>query len=225
MAKKSVKKETTSKKSTPKKSPAKKNTSSKKAKPKKSEAKKVSTKQTKLQPNKKKGKLRVTQRERDEIDAVMDTLWAFTGALRNSWKNARPILLAGIIIGLIGVTFSGYGQELVGVEQSGIWYAITESPSDLESSFDPVFNNREYREYSAGDEIRIEGKLTKIRYFGDIENGLYPISPNGMNPASAPGDSYKILKPGSNELLFPLKFKLINLVSGNEYLADKLNID
>ena len=163
MAKKSVKKETTSKKSTPKKSPAKKNTSSKK-----SEAKKVSTKQTKLKPNKKKGKLRVSQRERDEIDAVMDTLWAFTGALKNSWKNARPILLAGIIIGLIGVTFSGYGQELVGVEQSGIWYAITESPSELESSFDPVFNNREYREYSAGDEIRIEGKLTEIRYFGDI---------------------------------------------------------
>ena len=214
MAKKSVKKETTSKKSTPKKSPAKKNTSSKK-----SEAKKVSTKQTKLQPNKKKGKLRVSQRERDEIDAVMDTLWAFTGALKNSWKNARPILLAGIIIGLIGVTFSGYGQELVGVEQSGIWYAITESPSDLESSFDPVFNNREYREYSAGDEIRIEGKLTEIRYFGDIENGLYPIPPNGMNPASAPGDSYKILKPGSNELLFPVLAENnsdINFASGLE---------
>ena len=78
--------------------------------------------------------------------------------------------------------FSGYGQELVGVEQSGIWYAITEDPDDLESSFDPVFNNRQYLEYSDGDEIRIEGKLTSIRYFGDIEDGLYPIPPDGLTP-------------------------------------------
>ena len=105
MAKKSVKKETISKKSS-----AKKNTTSEKAKPKKSVPKKTNTKQAKLQSTKKKGKLRVSQRERDEIDAVMDAIWAFTGALKNSWKNARLILLAGIIIGLIGVTFSGYGQ-------------------------------------------------------------------------------------------------------------------
>ena len=145
MARKSVKKETTAKKKPPKKSPAKKKTSPNKN---------TTTKQTKLETNKK-GKLTVSQRERDEIDAVMDALWAFVEALKNSWKNARPILLAGIIIGLIGVTFSGYGQELVGVEQSGIWYAITEDPDDLESSFDPVFNNRQYLEYSNGDEIRM----------------------------------------------------------------------
>ena len=105
MARKSVKKETTAKKKPPKKSPAKKKTSPNKN---------TTTKQTKLETNKK-GKLTVSQRERDEIDAVMDALWAFVEALKNSWKNARPILLAGIIIGLIGVTFSGYGQELVGV--------------------------------------------------------------------------------------------------------------
>ena len=103
MAKKSVKKETAAKKSTPKKSPAKKSTTTKKTQTKKAVAKKTSTKQTKLQDNQKKGKLTVSQRERDEIDAVMDTLWAFVGALKNSWKNARPILLAGIFIGLIGL--------------------------------------------------------------------------------------------------------------------------
>ena len=136
MAKKSVKKETASKKSTPKKPPTKKNTTSKKPAPKKKPTKNASnTKQTKLEDTKKKGKLTVSQRERDEIDAVMDALWALVSALKNSWDNARPILLAGIFIGLIGVTFSGYGQELVGVEQSGIWYAITENPEDLESSF------------------------------------------------------------------------------------------
>ena len=195
MAKKSVKKETASKKSTPKKSPAKRKATPKKNTTKKDiEKKKTTTKQTKLDTPRKKGKLTVSQRERDEIDAVMDTLWAFVGALKNSWKNARPILLTGIFIGLIGVTFSGYGQELVGVEQSGIWYAITENPEDLEASFDPVFNNRQYLEYSSGDEIRIEGKLTDIRYYGDIENGLYPIPPSGLDPAVAPGDSFKILQ-------------------------------
>ena len=83
MARKSVKKETTAKKKPPKKSPAKKKTSPNKN---------TTTKQTKLETNKK-GKLTVSQRERDEIDAVMDALWAFVGALKNSWKNARPILL------------------------------------------------------------------------------------------------------------------------------------
>ena len=205
MARKSVKKETTAKKNTPKKSPAKETPTSKKSVQKKSPAKKATnTKQTKLNSNEKKGKLTVSQRERDEIDAVMDTLWALVGALKNSWKNTRPLLLAGIFIGLIGVTFSGYGQELVGVEQSGIWYAITEDPDDLEASFDPVFNNRQYREYTDGDEIRIEGKLTDIKYFGDIENGLYPVPPNGLDPAVAPGDSYKILNPGTTEMLFPV---------------------
>ena len=176
MARKTVKEETIAKKSTPEKTPSKRKTTPKKNTAKKdTEKKKTTTKQTKLNAPKKKGKLTVSQRERDEIDAVMDTLWAFVGALKNSWKNTRPILLAGIFIGLIGVTFSGYGQELVGVEQSGIWYAITENPEDLEASFDPVFNNRQYLEYSSGDELRIEGKLTDIRYYGDIENGLYPI--------------------------------------------------
>ena len=169
MARKTVKKETIAKKSTPKKTPSKRKTTPKKNTAKKdAEKKKTTTKQTKLNPPKKKGKLTVSQRERDEIDAVMDTLWAFVGALKNSWKNTRAILLAGIFIGLIGVTFSGYGQELVGVEQSGIWYAITENPEYLEASFDPVFNNRQYLEYSSGDEIRIEGKLTDIRYLSLI---------------------------------------------------------
>ena len=222
MAKKSVKKETKAKKSTSKKSPAKKNTASKKIETKKSTPKKnTSTKQTKLE-TRKKGKLTVSQRERDEIDAVMDTLWAFVGALKHSWNNARPILLAGIFIGLIGVTFSGYGQELVGVEQSGIWYAITENPEDLEASFDPVFNNRQYLEYSNGDDIRIEGKLTDIKYFGDIENGLYPIPPDGLDPGVAPGDSYKILNPGDTDLLFPVLSENnsemnINFASGLEF--------
>ena len=205
MAKKSVEKETDEEKSASKKSTVSKKSTEKKSAPKKATAKKKSeTKQTKLTSKDKKGKLTVSKRERDEIDAVMDALWSLVGALENSWKNARAILLAGIIIGLIGITFSGYGQELVGVEQSGIWYAITESPSDLEASSDPIFNNQIYRDYSPGDEIRIEGKLTEIRYFGDIENGLYPIPPKGLDPAVAPGDNYKILKPGNTELLFPV---------------------
>ncbi len=86
MAKKSVKKETKQKKSTPNKT--------------------SKSKQTTLEENEKKGKLTVSQRERDEIDAVVDTLWSFVNALKNAWKNSRAILLAGIIIGLLGISFS-----------------------------------------------------------------------------------------------------------------------
>ena len=160
MAKKSVEKETKNTKDSSKKSSPEKN----------STEKKTATKQTKLDDAEKKGKLTVSQRERDEIDAVVDTLWSFVNALKNAWKNSRAILIAGIIIGLLGISFSGWGQEVIGLEQSGVWYAITESPNDLVPN-----SNGLYLLYSPGDEVRIEGKLTKIRYFGDIENALYPI--------------------------------------------------
>jgi len=185
MAKKSGKKGTKQKKSTPKKTAPKKNTK---------------TKQTTLEPTEKKGKLSVSQRERDEIDAVVDTLWSFVNALKGAWKNSRSILLAGIIIGLLGITLSGWGQEVVGMEQPGIWYAVTDKPNDLVTN-----SNGLYSEYSPGDNVRIEGKLTKIRYFGDIENALYPIPPDLQDPvpqAIAPGDNYKKLNLGDNDMLF-----------------------
>ena len=185
MAKKSGKKETKQKKSTPKKTDQKKNTK---------------TKQTTLKSTEKKGKLSVSQRERDEIDAVVDTLWSFVNALKSAWKNSRSILLAGIIIGLLGITLSGWGQEVVGMEQPGIWYAVTDKPNDLVTN-----SNGLYLEYEPGDDLRIEGKLTKIRYFGDIENALYPIPPDLDDPspqAIAPGDNYKKLNLGDNDMLF-----------------------
>ena len=187
MAKKSTKKGSSKKKSTPKKTKAQKK-----------EKTALNTEQTTLETAEdKKGKLVVSQRERDEIDAVVDTVWSFAYALRNAWDNSRSILIAGIIIGLLGVSFSGWGQEVVGLEQSGIWYAITENPNDL-----VVNSYGRFFQYSPGDDIRIEGKLTEIRYFGDIENGLYPIPPNGLDPAVAPGDSYKLLNDGTKEMLF-----------------------
>ena len=205
MAKKSVKKETKQKKSTPKKTTPKKTSNSK---------------QTTLKESEKKGKLTVSQRERDEIDAVVDTLWSFVNALKNAWKNSRAILMAGIIIGLLGISFSGWGQEVIGLEQSGVWYAITENPNDLETN-----SNGLYLEYKPGDEVRIEGKLTEIRYFGDIENALYPIPPDLDDPdpkAIAPGDRSLILNPGDNSMLFPTSSENnsemnINFASGLEF--------
>ena len=181
MAKKSVKKETEQKKSTPKKT--------------------SKSKQTTLEGNEKKGKLTVSQRERDEIDAVVDTLWSFLNALKNAWKNSRAILMAGIIIGLLGITLSGWGQEVVGMEQSGVWYVITEKPNDLVSN-----SNGLYLQYKPEQEINIEGELTEIRYFGDIENAMYPIPPDLEDPvpkAIAPGDNYQKLRLGDNSMLFP----------------------
>ena len=131
MAKKSVKKESDEEKNTSKKTTPDKKSTEKKTTPKKTSAKKkTNTKQTTLNEAEKKGKLTVSQRERDEIDAVVDTLWSFVGALTKAWKTSRSILIAGIIIGLLGVTLSGWGQEVIGLKQSGVWYAITENPND-----------------------------------------------------------------------------------------------
>ena len=91
---------------------AKKNTVSKNAKSKKNTAKKevskTKTKQTTLKEETK-GRLVVSQHEKDEIDAVIDTFWLLIDKLR---KAPRHLMAIGFIILLIGSTFSGWAQEL-----------------------------------------------------------------------------------------------------------------
>ena len=80
-----------------KKSTTSKNAKSTKASPKK-EASKVKTKQTTLKDNSK-GRLVVSQHEKDEIDAVIDTFWLFIDKLK---KAPRHLMAIGFIILLIG---------------------------------------------------------------------------------------------------------------------------
>ena len=128
---------------------AKKNTVSKNAKSKKNkdkkEVSKTKTKQTTLKEETK-GRLVVSQHEKDEIDAVIDTFWLLIDKLR---KAPRHLMAIGFIILLIGSTFSGWAQEIVGQEKAGLWYAITEDEDDL--IIDPT---GDFSEFSAGDEIR-----------------------------------------------------------------------
>ena len=120
-----------------KKSTASKNAKTKKNKPKK-EASEIKTKQTTLKEETK-GRLVVSQHEKDEIDAVIDTFWLLVDKLR---KAPRHLMAIGFIILLIGSTFSGWAQEIVGQEKAGLWYAITEDEDYL--LLDPTGNFPEF---------------------------------------------------------------------------------
>ena len=183
-----------------KKSTASKGAKSKKTSPKK-EAAEVKTKQTTLKDDAK-GRLIVSQHEKDEIDAVIDTFWLFVDKLK---KAPRHLMAIGFIILLIGSTFSGWAQEVVGQEKAGLWYAITEAESDL--IIDPT---GDFSEFSVGDEVRVGGSITDIHYFGSIEDyaanntfyAPYPVPGEGLEKSMAPGDKFSIIDEADINTLF-----------------------
>ena len=75
----------------------------------------------KKESSKAKGRLVVSQHEKDEIDAVIDAFWSFVDLLK---KAPRDLMIIGLITTLIGASFAGWAQELIGEEKAGYWYAL-----------------------------------------------------------------------------------------------------
>ena len=103
-------------------------------------------------------------------------------------------MFIGIVLALIGASFSGWAQELIGQEKAGLWYAYTENEDDL--FLDPSGN---FPNYGDGAEIRLEGTITGIEYFGSLEDyaanedfySPYPIRSDMPEESSiAPGDKF-----------------------------------
>ena len=145
------------KKDASKKAPAKKEKTQAKAK---TTSKKATSKEAK-------GRLVVSQHEKDEIDAVIDAFWLFIDLLK---KAPRHLMIIGFITALIGASFSGWAQELVGQEKAGYWYAFTESDDELNRDLNGMYPN-----YSPGDSIKIEGVISEIEYFGALDLSLIHI--------------------------------------------------
>ena len=89
------------KKNASKKAPAKKTKAQAKGK---ADSK---TRQTTLKEESK-GRLVVSQDEKDEIDAVIDAFWSFINLIK---KAPRHLMFIGIVLALIGASFSGWAQE------------------------------------------------------------------------------------------------------------------
>jgi len=193
MPKKKSKKEDTSEEAPPKEIKAKSKTS-----------KKTTTKPKKTKNNKEsKGRLVVSQHEKDEIDAVIDAFWSFINLIK---KAPKHLMVIGFIIALIGASFSGWAQELVGQEKNGLWYAYTENEEDLKLNPNGMFLS-----YNHGDEIRVEGTITEIEYFGAIEDyrsnetfySPYPVlGEDSQEPSMAPGDKFSIIENAEISSLF-----------------------
>ena len=145
-----------------------------------------------------KGRLIVTQRERDEIDAVIDAFWAFIAAVK---RAPRLLLLIGIFLAVMSASFSGWPQNTFDLEidgKTGVWLLVTETDYELARD-----NNGDYRNFESGDSVWIEGQLNEIRYYGPIEEMDFPVQGTGMeNPSVAPGDSYKIVEKSEFVPLF-----------------------
>ena len=137
-----------------------------------------------------KGRLKVSQRERDEIDAVIDAFWGFVGAVKEA---PRIILFFGLFLALMGATFAGWPQSFFGVEvedKTGVWVLISDSNYDLSKDQDGL-----YPAYNTGDSVWVQGNLQEIQYYGPIEERLYPILGTGLeNPSVAPGDGFRIIQ-------------------------------
>ena len=171
----------------------------------KSKTSKKTTSKSKKTKNSKesKGRLVVSQHEKDEIDAVIDAFWSFINLLK---KAPKHLMVIGFIIALIGASFSGWAQELVGHEKNGLWYAYTENDDDLKLNLDGMFLS-----YSTGDEIRVEGTITEIEYFGAIEDyranetfySPYPVPGESIeDKAMAPGDKFSVIEEAEISSLF-----------------------
>ena len=143
------------------------------------------------------GRIIVSQRERDEIDAVVDAFWAFVDATK---KAPKILLFAGIFLTIMGASFAGWPQETFDLEiegKTGVWVLITKSDYELAKDIDGDYSN-----LKPGDSVWIEGELNKIQYYGDIEAQLFPELGTGQNPAVAPGDKGLVIERGEFGPLF-----------------------
>tara|TARA_B100000686_G_scaffold246916_1_gene256400 strand:- start:286 stop:3627 length:3342 start_codon:yes stop_codon:yes gene_type:complete len=146
-----------------------------------------------------KGRIVVSQRERDEIDAVIDAFWAFIAAVK---RAPKVLLLAGIFLTITGATFAGWPQEAFDVEfhgKSGLWVLTTKSDFDMARNADGDYVN-----FDVDDRVWLEGELNEIKYYGPVEELDFPIlgTDANENPSVAPGDSYQKVEEAEFDDLF-----------------------
>ena len=88
-----------------------------------------------------KGRIVVSQRERDEIDAVIDAFWAFIAAVK---RAPKVLLLAGIFLTITGATFAGWPQEAFDLEiegKTGVWVLVTKNDFQMSKNSDGNYAN------------------------------------------------------------------------------------
>ena len=145
-----------------------------------------------------KGRIVVSQRERDEIDAVIDAFWAFVAATK---KAPKILLLAGIFLTISGATFAGWPQDAFDLEiegKTGVWALVTKNDFQMSKNADGDYTN-----FNVDNHVWLEGELNEIQYYGPIEERDFPIlGTSDENPSVAPGDSYKILEKSKFDPLF-----------------------
>ena len=145
-----------------------------------------------------KGRIVVSQRERDEIDAVVDAFWTFVAAVK---RAPKVLLLIGIFLTVTGATFAGWPQEVFDLEfdgKSGVWVLVTKSDFDMARNADGDYVN-----FDSDDRVWLEGELKEIQYYGPIEERDFPVlGTDDENPSVAPGDSYKIIQKNEFDVLF-----------------------
>jgi len=144
-----------------------------------------------------KGRIVVSQRERDEIDAVVDAFWAFVDATK---KAPKILLFVGIFLTIMGASFAGWPQDAFDLEiegKSGVWVLITKNDYELAKDTDGDYSN-----FEPGDSVWIEGELNEIQYYGDIEARLFPELGTDPEPAVAPGDKGLVIAKGEFGPLF-----------------------
>ena len=105
-----------------------------------------------------KGRIIVSQRERDEIDAVVDAFWAFVDATK---RAPKILLFVGIFLTIMGASVAGGPQDAFDLEiegKTGVWVLITKNDYELAKDTDGDYSN-----FEPGDSVWIEGELNEIQ--------------------------------------------------------------
>ena len=134
--------------------------------------------------------VKVSRREKDEIDFVMDAMRIFVTRVRAA---SRPLLALGVLLILLGVSLAGWPQAALGQDRSGYWYVAAVDHGSLAR----YTIDGDYPDFAPGDTFLLQGNIESIEYYAPLEESGWP----QLVPAPQAADG-TLLANGSLESLF-----------------------
>ena len=112
--------------------------------------------------------VKVSRREKDEIDFVIDAMRIFVARVRAA---SRPLLALGVLLILLGVSLAGWPQAALGQDRSGYWYVAAVDHGSLAR----YTIDGDYPDFAPGDTFLLQGNIESIEYYAPLEESGWPL--------------------------------------------------
>jgi len=164
------------------------------------------------------------ERQRDEIDMVIDAVKALLVKVKTS---SKPLVTLGLVLFLLGFGLAGWPTGWMDESRGGYW-ALDDSVELLGSdvslgardtgALHNGFNEGQYVALEPGDRFTIEGVLSSISYYGPLENEPYPeredyagLSNNTLRAPNQPPGGNRLTHGTLDTLLHPPTFEILDV--------------